>query len=377
MTAVLAVAVTVGVLLAVAVWRLGREESPGDAAPPPRATAPRLHTLPLVVAGKRVSAVAAADHAVVYGTEDGGVYTVAAPGGPARITGLDGRVVQLALDPTGRWLAAASARGELAVADTRHPSSPVLRRRLRTDAPLGLTIPADQLAIDSTGSRVAAQTAGIGVYDLHGSGSPHWLALRYECSGADDMAFVGTEFIAAFGSCADVWDASTLRLKRQVFFPSTGFPMVGHDRIVYGTFRHALLLDHRSTSPLPSASAVPGQPRPGVGSIIADKTIGTRRGPIYPMADDGRVTTVLQNARLIFWHPASHRVLGSVPLPFPVVCPSTVKPAPPAQFDSSFSPGHRTLVISARCPPRDSAADNGDDKSTWTYRRWMLTYPSP
>ncbi|MFF7755430.1 hypothetical protein ACFZCP_40870 [Streptomyces sp. NPDC007971] len=75
------------------------------------------------------------------------------------------------------------------------------------------------------------------------------------------------------------------------------------DPIVYGTFRHALLLDHRSTSPLPSASAVPGQPRPGGGSIIADKTIGTRRGPIYPMADDGRVTTVLQDARLIFWHP--------------------------------------------------------------------------
>lgn len=75
--------------------------------------------------------------------------------------------------------------------------------------------------------------------------------------------------------------------------------------------------------------------------------------------------------------PPSHRVLGSVPLPSTVVCPSTVKPAPPAPFDSSFSPGHRTLVISARCPPRDGAADNGDDKSTWTYRRWMLTYPSP
>ncbi|MFD8219688.1 hypothetical protein ACFV2U_39890 [Streptomyces sp. NPDC059697] len=377
--AVLAAAVAAGVLIPLVVLRLAQgasSGSPGSAGSPQQVAAPRLHPLRQTVAGERVTSVAAGNGVVVYGTEDGGVYVTSAHAGPRRITVLAGRVVKLAFDSRGRWLAAISARSELAVVDTAHAASPVIRHRIRTDSPPGLDIPPDQLAIDPTGSRIAAQTGRIGIYDLHGNPSPHWLDGTYECSGARDMAFVGTEFIAAFDNCANIWNASTLRMERQVYFPSTGNALVGHGRILYGTLSHALLLDYRTTSPLPSAAAAPGQPHPTLGNIIADKTISTRRSPIQPVADDGRVAAVLHDARLTFWEPASRRILTTIALPFPATCASTTKPAPPAQFSTSFSPDHKTLVIAGFCPPAslDSSTEEGRRHST--YRRWMLAYPS-
>ncbi|MET9291050.1 hypothetical protein [Streptomyces sp. NPDC003077] len=402
--AVLAAAVAVGALLCVVVLRLGQ----GDSAAPPRQSAPpRPHALPRDVAGERVTSVAAGNGGVVYGTEAGSVFVTPAHDGPndgpndglndrthddqydrthdaprdrpRRITGVDGRVVNLAFDPTGRWLAVAGARDELAVVDTAHPTSPVIRRRTRTISSLaqGIVMP-DRLAVDPSGSRVAAQTDGIGVYDLRGSRPPRWLDLSYECSSAHDMAFVGTEFVAASGTCAHVWDAATLRMRRQVVFPGTGFAAIGHDRILYGTFRHARLLDYHATSPLPSASAAPGEPRPVLGDIIADKTIGNRRSPIRPVADDGRVVAVLQDTRLIFWEPATRRTLTAVTLPFPAICPSSAKPKIPAQFTTSFSADHKTLVISGFCPPYNNIESNSEEgRRLSTYRRWAVAYPSP
>ncbi|MGV9565735.1 hypothetical protein [Streptomyces sp. NPDC003480] len=97
----------------------------------------------------------------------------------------------------------------------------------------------DQLAIDPTGSRVAAQTDQIGIYDLRGSGprTGHWLAMRYECSGADDVAFIGTKFVAAFDSCVNLWDAPTCAWSATSSSPAPATPLVGHARILYGTFR--------------------------------------------------------------------------------------------------------------------------------------------
>ncbi|MEU6578448.1 hypothetical protein [Streptomyces sp. NPDC046805] len=376
--AVLAAAVAMGMLLSLLVLRLGNASPDGAAGPPRPSAPPRLHPLPRTVAGQLVVTVAAGNGTVVYGTADGGVYAASTHSGPRRITGLTGRVVKLAFDRGGRWLAAASEFGQLAVVDTAHPDSRVVRRWFRTDSPYAAEIPPSQLAIDTTGTRVAAQTDDIGILDLHGSGSPHWLpGATYDCSGARDMGFVGTEFIASYDTCANVWNASTLRLERQVYFPSLGNGMVGHGRILYGTFRHALLLNYLRTSPLPSAQAAPGQPRPVLGDIIADKTVGTRRSPIQPVADAGRVAAVLQDARLFFWEPVSGRTLATVPLPFPSVCASVTKPAPPAQFSTSFSPDHKNLVVSAFCPPPDIDSNSEEGRRRSTYRYWMLGYPSP
>ncbi|MGW3466017.1 hypothetical protein ACWDE9_43650, partial [Streptomyces olivaceoviridis] len=265
--AVLSVAVLAGVLLSVVVPRLGVADSGGSAGPPQLEEPPRLHSLTQVVAGQRVTSVVAGRGSVVYATGTGGVFLATASAGPRRLMNLAGRVVKLAFDPTGRWLAAASDRSELAVVDTVHPTAPVVRRDYQSAssvwAEYDITpIAPDQLAVDPTGNRVAAQTDEIGIYEMRSSRPPHWLAMRYECSGAEDLAFVNTDFVAAFDSCANVWDAATQRMERQVFFPGTGVASVGLGRIVYGTFRHAMLLDYHATSPLPEALAVPGQPRP-------------------------------------------------------------------------------------------------------------------
>lgn len=378
---VLTAAVAVGALLSLVVLLpLGRDEPAGGhgAAGAPRQTiTPRPHPLPQTVAGERVTAVAAGTGSVVYGTETGNVYVTSGHSEPRRLTRLTGRVARLAFDSGGRWLAAVSAHDELAVVDTARPSAPTVRRSIVTGSPLGVGIVPDQLAIDSAGRLVAAQTDQIGVYDLHGSSPPHWLEGTYDCSGARDLAFTGTELIATFDSCANVWNASTLRLERQVYFPGTGNARLGHDRILYGSFRHAMLLDYHRTSPLPSAEAAPGQPRPTLSGVIADKTVSTRRSPIQPVADDGRVAAVLQNARLYFWEPAVGRILAVVPLPFPAVCPSVWKPRPPAGFSTSFSPDHRTLLVSGYCPPRDRDGSTEEGRRHATYRRWQLDYPSP
>ncbi|GHE12792.1 hypothetical protein [Streptomyces alanosinicus] len=377
---VLAAAMTVGVLLVVVVQRVGRTDSPGSAGPPQQQAAPRLHGLTRVVAGQRVTSIAAGNGSVVYGTEAGGVFVTSSAATPRRITGLPGRVVKLAFDPTGRWLAAASDRSELAVMDMAHPTAPVVRRPYQAASPVlgqyDLTLKADRLAVDSTGSHVAAQTDMIGIYDMRDSRPPRWLAMRYECSAADDIGFVRAEFVATFDSCANVWDASTWRMERQVFFPGSGHASVGPDRLVYGTFRHAMLLDYRATSPLPSASAVPGQPHPRLSGIIADKTISTRRSPIQPVADDGHVVTVLQSARLVFWEPATHRTLTTVSLPFPAVCPSVQKIKGPAQFTTSFSPDHKSLVITGYCPPPDDQPNSQKDEGRSLNGSWMLAYPT-
>ncbi|MGW1253968.1 hypothetical protein ACWD5Q_01980 [Streptomyces sp. NPDC002513] len=381
LVAVLASAVAAGVLLSLVVVLLGRDGSHSGSVPaePARQTAaPRLHALPRTVAGRRVTSVAAGIGSVAYGTENGDVYLSSAHSDPRRLTGLTGLVVKLAFDPGGRWLAAASTGGELAVVDTAHPSAPVVRRAVRTVVSLaaGLIVP-DQLAIDRTGRLLAVQTDSIGVYDLRGSLSPHWLEGTHECSGARDLAFAGSELIAAFDSCASIWNAATLRMERQVYFPGTGNALVGHDRILYGSFSHALLLDYRRTSPLPSAAAAPGQPHPVLSAVIADKTVSTRRSPIQPVADDGRVAAVLQDARLLFWEPAARRILAVVPLPFPAVCPSTWQFKSPAQFTTSFSPNTRTLLISGFCPPPNKDESYKEDRIHGMYRHWEIDYPSP
>ncbi|MFF7355964.1 hypothetical protein ACFZA1_25465 [Streptomyces filipinensis] len=377
---VLTAAVAVGVLLCLVVLRLGRDgpaHGSGSAGPPRPVSAPRLRPLPGTVAGEQVTAVAAGTGSVVYGTQNGDVYVTSAHSGPRRLTHLGSRVAKLALDPGGRWLAAVGAHSELAVVDTAHPSAPAVRRTIVTGSPLVAGIVPDQLAIDRTGRLVAAQTDEIGVYDLRGSGPPHWLEGTYDCSGARDLAFDGPDLIASFDSCANVWNTATLRLERQVYFPGTGNALLGHGRILYGSFQHALLLDYRHTSPLPSAEAAPGQPHPTLSDVIADKTVSTRRSPIQPVADDGRVAAVLQNARLSFWEPATGRILTAVPLPFPAVCPSAVKPRPPAGFTTSFSPDHRTLLVSGYCPPRNMDGSTEEGRRHATYRRWELDYPSP
>ncbi|MGQ5635836.1 MULTISPECIES: hypothetical protein [unclassified Streptomyces] len=377
---VLAAAVAAGVLLSMVVLPLVRDtpaDGRGSDGAPRRTVAPRPRPLPATVAGERVTAVAAGNGSVVYGTEPGNVYVTSGSSGLRRLTRLTGRVARLALDPGGRWLAAVSARDELAVVDTARPSAPAVRRTIVSDSSLGGGIVPDQLAIDRTGRLVAAQTDGIGVYDLRGSGPPHWLQGTYDCSGARGLAFTGSELIATFDSCANIWNASTLRMERQVYFPGTGNALLGHDRILYGSFRHAMLLDYHHTSPLPSAEAAPGQPHPTRSGVIADKTVGTRRSPIQPVADDGRVAAVLQDARLYFWEPAAGRILAVVPLPFPAVCPSVWKPRPPADFTTSFSPDHRTLLVSGYCPPRDMDGSTEEGQRHATYRRWLLNYPSP
>ncbi|MGW1910396.1 hypothetical protein ACWCQS_06490 [Streptomyces sp. NPDC002076] len=155
-----------------------------------------------------------------------------------------------------------------------------------------------------------------------------------------------------------------------------GDALVGHGRILYGTFSHALLLDYRTTSPLPSAPVAPGQPRPTLGSIIVDKTISTRRSPIQSVADDGRVAAVLQDSHLIFWAPASRRTLAGVPLPLPAACLAAAKAGQPTQFTSSFSPDHKTLAPTAYCFPADVDSNAAEGRRRSVYRRWMLAYPS-
>jgi hypothetical protein len=384
--AVLAAAVALGVLLCLAVVRPGQQHpaaATGSAQAPLRASALRLHPLRHVVAGQRVISVAASNSSVIYGTDNGGVYATSAHARLRRLTGLPSPVVKLALDPSGRWLAAASTRNELAVVDTAHPTSPVIRRHIQTITPWGDLIPLTQLAIDRTGRLVAAQTDGIGIYDLHGNRPPHWLSGEtYECSGARDTAFAGNTFIAAYDACANVWNTATLRLEHQVHFPSTGNALVGHHRILFTTFSHALLLDYLHTSPLPSAAADPGQPHPTLADILTNKTISTRRSPIQPVADDGRIAAALQDARLIFWKPAAHQQPTVVPLPFPAVCPSTTTDTKgPAQFSTSVSPDHKTLAISGYCPPPGNIDNDSAEAMRLsrlsTYRYWMLTYPSP
>ncbi|MDF3300203.1 hypothetical protein [Streptomyces tropicalis] len=305
------------------------------------------------------------------------MYLSSGRSAPHRLGGLSGRVVTLAFDPDGRWLAAVSAGSELAVMDTAHPSAPVVRRAVRTVTSLGAgLIKPDRLAIDRGGRLVAAQTDSIGVYDVRGSSGPRWLAGTYDCSGARDLAFAGGELIAAFDSCASIWNAGTLRMERQVYFPRTGNALVGHDRILYGSFSHVLLLDHRRTSPLPSADAAPGQPHPVLSGVIADKTVSTRRSPIQPVADDGRVAAVLQDARLLFWDLAAHRIRALLPLAFPATCPSETKPRPPAVCAASFSPNHRTLLVSGYCPPPNMDGSSEEGRRHATYRFWKVDYPS-
>ncbi|MYT33763.1 MULTISPECIES: hypothetical protein [unclassified Streptomyces] len=378
LAAVLAAAVAAGVLLSLVVLRLGQNGS-GSASPTQQVTAPRLHALPGTVAGEEVTTVAAGIGSLAYGTVNGDVYLSSGHSEPRRLTVLKGRVVKLAFDPGARWLAAASIN-ELAVADTAHPATPVVHRPVRTYTPLGAgLIRPNQLAIDRTGHLLALQTDLIGVYDLHGNGSPHWLEQPYdECeAGARDLAFVGSELIAAYDNCANFFNAATLRMERQVNFPGTGNALVGHGRILYSSFTHALLLDYRRTSPLPSASAVPGQPHPVLSGVIADKTISTRHSPIQPVADDGRAAAVLQDTRLFFWEPTSHRILAVVTLPFPVICPNTTKPPLPAQFATSFSPDHKRVLISGYCPPPPNIdGDTDEGQRHATYRHWEVDYPS-
>ncbi|WP_409468854.1 hypothetical protein [Streptomyces sp. HC307] len=374
----LAVAVTAGVLIPLIVLQLAQGASdgpPGDTRLQQLA-APRLRPLPQTVAGERVISVAAGNNSiVVYGTEDGGIYATSAHTGPRRIIDLAGRVVKLAFDSRGRWLAAASSSSELVVVDTTHPASPVIRRRIWTSSPVARGLAPDRLAIDPTGSRVAAQTDAIGIYDLHGDASPRWL----DEFGTDGMAFVGTEFIAASEQGVNIYNASTLRMVRQVRFPSTGRALIGNGRILYTTRSHALLLDHRTTSPLSNASAVPGQPSPRLGGIIADKTISTQPSlRLQPVADDGRLVAVLQvlhNARLIFWEPVSRRTLATAP--FRATCPSTTNLPKQVQFSTSFSPDHKTLLIARFCPPANNVDDDSEEgRRLSTYQYWTLAYPS-
>ncbi|MGW3465654.1 hypothetical protein ACWDE9_41650, partial [Streptomyces olivaceoviridis] len=77
---------------------------------------------------------------------------------------------------------------------------------------------------------------------------------------------------------------------------------------------------------------------------------------------------VLQDARLIFWEPATHRTLTTVQLPFPAVCPSSQKLKGPPQFTTSFSPDHKTLIVTAYCP--------SEGGRTALHESWMLTYPT-
>ncbi|WEB45460.1 hypothetical protein MOV08_43390 [Streptomyces yunnanensis] len=376
LAAVLAAAAAAGVLLSLIVLRLGQDGS-GSASPAQPVTAPRLHALPGTVAGERVTTVAAGIGSVAYGTLNGDVYLSSGHSAPRRLTGLKGRVVKLAFDPGGRWLAAASLN-ELAVMDTAHPSAPVAQRPVRTSIALGAgLIRPNQLAIDRTGRLVALQTDSIGVYDMHGNGSPHWLDDTPACeAGARDLAFVGSELITALDSCAIIWNAATLRMEQQVQFPGTGISLVGHDRILYGSFTHALLLDYRRTSPLPSAATAPGQPPPVLSGTIADKTISTWHSPIQPVADDGRIAAVLQGTWLFFWEPTAHRILPVVPLPFPAFCPNTTKPRLPAAFTTSFSPDHKRVLISGYCPPPNMDEDTDEGQRRATYRHWEVDYPS-
>ncbi|MER6081309.1 hypothetical protein [Streptomyces sp. NPDC001833] len=382
---VLAVAVVAGVLLSVVVHWLGQADTSGAVGSPRLEATPRLHSLMQVVDGHRVTSIAAGNDSVVYGTEAGGIFATSGHAALRRITGMAGQVVKLAFDPTGRWLAAADDRSELAVVDTAtgagtdNPAFPVIRRHYQSDAQtdVGVLIKPVRLAVDRTGSRVVVQTDLIGVYNMHDNRPPYRLVVTDACLAeytANGISFVGTKIVATFDSCASVWNASTLRLEREIYFPGTGPSLPGHQRIIYGTFRHVMLLEYRKTRPLPSASAVPGQSPPRLGGIIADKTIGTRRAPIYPVADDGRVVAVLQDTRLTFWEPATHRILTSLSLPFPAVCPAQMKVKGPAEFTTSFSPDHKTLVITGYCPPAQNAS--GEDQSHALYRRWMLAYPS-
>jgi hypothetical protein len=378
-TTVLAVAATAGVLIPLAVLRAGPgapENHPSPSKPPQQVVVPRLHLHPDAVGGQPVTAVVAGNGIVAYGTGSGGVYLASAQTRPRRITSLAGRVEGLAFDSTGRWLAATSTRMQLAVVDMRHPHAPVTRRRIQTESPLGTGTAPGPLAIDTTGSRIAVQTDSIGVYSTVHSGPPRWLSGTYECSGPGDLAFVGSELIAASNSCASVWDATTLKVERHVHYPGTGNSVIGHGRILYGTFSHAVLMDYRTVSPLPSAPVAPGQPKPTRGRIIVDKTIGIRRSPIQPVADDGRIAAVLQDSRLIFWATDTRRILAEIPLPLTPPCIAAAKKGQPTQFRTSFSPDLKTLAVTAYCIPADSGSDPEEARRLTSYRHWTLPYPA-
>ncbi|GHH82739.1 hypothetical protein GCM10018793_43070 [Streptomyces sulfonofaciens] len=389
-TAVLATALTAGVLVPLIVLWLGHGAAGGRPGPSgaPQVTVPRPRPLPQSVGGARVTTIAAGNGVIAYGTEDGGLYASPVGADPRRIARLNERVVKLAFDSGGRWLAAVDLGSRLAVVDTARPNSPVAVRSIRAQSPLYRFPVPSALAIDSTGSRVAAQTDAIGIYDLRGGPSaphddpPRWL----DEVGDNDLAFVDGDLVTASTdpgvcegdyTCVHVYDVSTLRMERQIRFPVAVNALIDHGRLLSTTLSHAFVLDYRTTSPQPGATAAPGRPRPALGSTVAEKTISTRRSPsLRPVAYDGHLVAVMLDARLVFFEPASRRTLATVRLSF-ATCPSTAGPAPLAEFSTSFSPDHKTLAVAGFCPPANDVDDDTEEgRRLSTYRYWVLAYPS-
>ncbi|MBM4791566.1 hypothetical protein HXP44_05690 [Streptomyces sioyaensis] len=379
--AVLALAATVGILVALVAFPAEPGTSPGGTGDPGNSSthviAPHPAPLRTVVAGQPVTRVAAGLHSLAYGTRSGGVYVETGRTGLRRIAVLTRPVEVLSFDSTGRWLAAADTDMQLAVADTRNPKAPVIRQRLQVASRYYSALPPRMLAVDTTGSHVAVQTDLIGVYSLRDHRPPRWLDFSNPCDSPDDLAFVKGDLISATQGCVNVWNSSTLRLYRRAYPPTTGRARIGHGRILYGTFSHVFLLNYRATDPLPHPP-VPGpeNPKPELGRVIADKTISRRRSPVQPLADDGRIAAAAQDFRLTFWDTASHRILGHTPLPVPPSCAADKKLAT-AQFYSSLSPDDKTLTVTAVCGPARTGLASEEEQRRTTYHHWEIAYPKP
>ena len=378
---VLALAATVGILLALVAFPAEPGTESGGKGhlgkTPGHFIAPHPAPLRTVVAGQPVIRVAAGFHSLAYGTRTGGVYLESGRTGLRRIAVLTRPVEVLSFDSTGRWLAAADTDMQLAVADTRHPQAPVIRQRLQVASRYYGALPPRMLAIDTTGSHVAVQTDMIAVYSLRDHRPPRWLDFSNPCDSPDDLAFVKGDLIAATQGCVNVWNSSTLRLYRRAYPPTTGKARIGRERVLYGTFSHVFLLNYRATDPLPHPP-VPGpeNPKPVLGRVIADKTIGIRRSPVQPLADDGRIAAAAQDFRLTFWDTVSHRILGRTPLPVSPSCAADKKLAT-AQFYSSLSPDSKTLTVTAVCGPARTGLAPEEEQRRTTYHHWEFAYPTP